>query len=161
MESLFMDHSTENQSISCPLSRGEMSRRNFLGWIIRGGFLITLAGMIFPAIEYLWPVMSKGPSVGLKEIARVDEISVWGAKKVILGGKALLLVRGQTEIKAFSAICTHLGCIVDWDGQKRKIVCPCHAGSFDFEGRVVSGPPPRPLPAYPVKVADGKIFVTL
>ncbi|MBI4353509.1 MAG: Rieske 2Fe-2S domain-containing protein, partial [Candidatus Omnitrophica bacterium] len=61
----------------------------------------------------------------------------------------------------FSAICTHLGCVVDWNGRKREIECPCHAGSFGLEGEVLAGPPPKPLPAYPVSVVDGKIFVTL
>lgn len=138
-----------------------ISRRDFIEWIIKGGLLATLAGMVLPALQYLWPVTSKGPAGGMKEVARLDDIPVWGAKKIILGGSALLLVRGPDEVKAFSAICTHLGCIVDWDERKRVIICPCHAGLFDFHGRVVSGPPPRPLPDYAVKVIDGKIFVTV
>lgn len=138
-----------------------MSRRSFVSWIIRGGLFATLAGMILPALTYLWPVTRKGPSGGMQEVGRLEDIPVWGSKKIILGGSALLLVRGTNEVRAFSAICTHLGCLVDWDGQKRKIVCPCHAGFFDFEGNVISGPPPRALPRHTVKVSDGKIFVTV
>ena len=138
-----------------------ISRRDFVGWIIRGGIFATLAGMIFPALQYVWPVMKSGPSVDMEEVAKVDDIPVGGAKKVIVGGSALLLIRTAAEFKAFSAICTHLGCIVDWDSQKREIVCPCHAGTFDVEGRRVSGPPPKPLPYYQVRVADGKIFVKI
>ena len=139
----------------------KISRRDFVGWIIRGGMFATLAGMILPALQYVWPVMGRGPSNEMEEVGRVDDIPVGGAKKVIVGGSALILIRTASEFKAFSAICTHLGCIVDWDTPKREFVCPCHAGVFDVEGRNVSGPPPRPLPSYAVKVADGKIFVKI
>lgn len=139
----------------------KISRRDFLGWIIKSGLLATLGAMLFPALQYLLPVTRRGPAVGMKEVARVEDIPDGGSKKVVLGGSALILIRTQDRLKAFSAICTHLGCLVDWDGQKREIVCPCHAGVFDVEGRPVSGPPPRPLPSYPVKLIDGKIFVEL
>ena len=139
----------------------EMTRRDFLDWVIRGGILATLSGMLFPALAYIWPVMGRGPKVDMEEVAQVDEVPMGGAKKVILGGSALLLVRTPQSIKAFSAICTHLGCVVDWNSSKSEIVCPCHAGVFDLEGRVVSGPPPRPLPTYPVNVVNGKIFIKL
>ena len=139
----------------------KVSRRDFVGWIIRGGLAATLGGMVLPALQYLWPVMGRGPATGMEEVGRLEDIPVGGSKKVIVSGSAMLLIRTQAEVKAFSAICTHLGCIVDWDGAKREIVCPCHAGIFDIEGRQVSGPPPRPLPIYQTRIADGKIFVKL
>jgi cytochrome b6-f complex iron-sulfur subunit len=61
--------------------------------------------------------------------------------------------------RAFSAICTHLGCIVGWDAARRQIECPCHAGFFDLNGRVVSGPPPRPLTEYGVVVVNNEVIV--
>jgi cytochrome b6-f complex iron-sulfur subunit len=137
------------------------SRRDFLDWIIQGGIFTTLAGMILPALAYLWPVTRRGPAGGMKEAATADEIPVWGAKKVILGGSAYLLLRTPTEFRAFSAICTHLGCVVGWDARKKQIACPCHAGFFDASGEVISGPPPRPLARRPVSVMDGKIFIGL
>ena len=139
----------------------KVSRRDFVGWIIRGGIFATLAGMIMPALSYVWPVMGHGPSNEMEEVGGVEDIPVGGAKKVIVGGSALLIIRTASEFKAYSAICTHLGCIVDWDAPKKEIVCPCHAGTFDVEGRNVSGPPPKPLAAYQVHVADGKIFVKM
>lgn len=139
----------------------KISRRDFLGYIIKGGLLTTAAAMLLPALEYLLPVMKRGPSGGAKEVAKIDEIPLWGSKKVILGGSALILIRTPNEVKAFSAICTHLGCLVDWSGEKRAILCPCHAGEFGLDGHVVAGPPPKPLPFYAVKVIEGKIFVEL
>lgn len=59
-----------------------------------------------------------------------------------------LLVRlGEERFVAFGQRCTHLGCPVIYREQKRDLYCPCHEGIFDGEsGRVVAGPPPRPLP---------------
>ena len=150
-----------NQDMNCIKEKKRVSRRDFLDWFIRGGLLTTLAGMIFPALTYLWPVTRRGPALGAVEIGGVDEIPVGGSKKAVIGSTALLVVRTQKEFKAFSAICTHLGCVVYWDSQRKEIACPCHAGSFDLEGRVIAGPPPRPLAPHFVSVVDGKVFVKL
>jgi cytochrome b6-f complex iron-sulfur subunit len=144
--------------MSAPESK---SRRDFLDWIIGGGLLATLAGLIVPALTYLWPVTQRGPAGGLEEVGRVDEIPVWGAKKVILAGSAVLVIRTPQGFNAVSAICTHLGCIVGWEEKRREIACPCHAGFFEATGNVISGPPPRPLPSYAVQIANGKIFLKI
>ncbi len=156
-----MSQSNQDKQVTPSPLEKQISRRDFVGWIIRGGIFATLAGMILPALQYVWPVMSHGPSSEMEEVARVEDIPVGGSKKIILGGSALLLLRTPSEFKAFSAICTHLGCIVDWDAQKKEIICPCHAGTFDVEGQRISGPPPKPLASYQVHVADGKIFVKI
>ena len=137
----------------------KVSRRDFLGTCVRGGLAATLLGMLAPALAYLWPVTRRGPSMDLKEVGSVEDIPLWGSKKVNFGGSAVLLMRTPQGFKAFSAICTHLGCVVAWNEEKRQIQCPCHAGVFDADGRVVSGPPPRPLPEHRVSVVDGKIFI--
>ncbi len=156
-----MNNIEEQNPIGPAILKKEMSRRDFIDWVIKGGILATLSGMLLPALAYLWPVMGHGPKVDMEEVAALEEIPVGASKKIVLAGSALLLIRTPQEIKAFSAICTHLGCVVDWDGRKHEIVCPCHAGVFDLEGRVVSGPPPRPLPSYLVKVINGKIYIKL
>lgn len=65
-------------------------------------------------------------------------------------------------ILAYSAVCTHMGCIVDgWDADKKFLRCPCHKGTYDARqhGKVISGPPPRPLPVLPVKLQNGMLVV--
>ncbi len=143
------------------LEEKEISRRTFVDWVIKGGLLVALAGALYPALSYLRPVMRRGSISEMEEVGSVDDIPVWGGKKVIVGGSAVLVVRTPNGFKAFSAICTHLGCLVDWDDQKRQIVCPCHAGVFDLDGRRISGPPPKPLPVYTVSVINSKIFVKI
>ena len=150
---------SDNQEKIEPLWQAPMGRRDFLDWIIKGGLLVTLTAMLAPALAYLWPVVGRGPVGGLKEVARIDEVPIGGAKKVILNGSPVLIIRTAQEWKAFSAICTHLGCVVGWDERQKQIVCPCHAGLFDLQGKVIGGPPPRPLTAYSVVISENKILV--
>lgn len=67
------------------------------------------------------------------------------------------------EVRALSATCTHLGCRVAWNGAADRFECPCHKGAYDRDGRVVSGPPPAPLPAVAVRVdlAADEVLVEL
>jgi Rieske Fe-S protein len=70
------------------------------------------------------------------------------------------LVRtGDEEVRALQSTCTHLGCRTSYDGESRRIVCPCHGGAFDERGEVVAGPPPAPLPALPTRVVEGRVLV--
>ncbi len=66
----------------------------------------------------------------------------------------------EDEVIAVSAGCTHLGCIVTWDEESKIFKCPCHDGRFDAEGKVISGPPPRPLERHKTKVEDGRILLS-
>jgi Rieske Fe-S protein len=74
-----------------------------------------------------------------------------------------LVWTGDREVRAFSATCTHLGCQVLWDGPARRFRCPCHGGVYDGEGRVVEGPPPRPLDTLTARVdgPDNSVLVRL
>jgi Rieske Fe-S protein len=63
-------------------------------------------------------------------------------------------------IKAYSAICTHLSCVVYWHEGRQVIQCPCHDGRFNpLTGAVISGPPPRSLPLYELDVVEGQVYV--
>ena len=72
---------------------------------------------------------------------------------------AYVVQNGDGSLAVLSNRCTHLGCGVDWDARAEQFRCPCHGGVFDLEGRVVEGPPPRPLVQLASKVEDGNIFV--
>ena len=64
-------------------------------------------------------------------------------------------------LTAFSALCTHLGCLVNYSNIKKEFICPCHGGRYDPDGRVIAGPPPAPLTRLPVRVAGNKVQVGL
>jgi Rieske Fe-S protein len=73
-----------------------------------------------------------------------------------LGPSILLKYTG--EWKAFSSVCTHAGCTVQFSGS--SVYCPCHSGYYSpGDGSVQSGPLPSPLPEYDVLVANGSIYV--
>jgi Rieske Fe-S protein len=58
-----------------------------------------------------------------------------------------------------SNICTHLGCRIRWIADEGKFYCPCHNGIFDRDGTVLSGPPPRPLDRFEVKVENDTLSI--
>jgi nitrite reductase/ring-hydroxylating ferredoxin subunit len=87
------------------------------------------------------------------------ELAVGAARRITYAGGPAIVIRTAESIKAFSLICTHLGCTVEWQEGKKEFHCPCHNGLFDQFGEVISGPPPVPLEQFPVKVESGKVIV--
>ena len=74
---------------------------------------------------------------------------------------AILLLRPDGEIVAYSQKCTHLGCVVYLDDAAEELVCPCHEGGFSAAtGDVLFGPPELPLPRITVEVRDGTVWAT-
>ena len=70
--------------------------------------------------------------------------------------------RAADGVVAYTAICTHNGCDVqEWLPDSGSLYCACHESSFDPRdgAKVLDGPAPRPLPALPLKVVDGKLVV--
>jgi menaquinol-cytochrome c reductase iron-sulfur subunit len=60
---------------------------------------------------------------------------------------------------AFTVHCTHLGCPVRWVASAELFLCPCHGGVYYADGTVSAGPPPKPLPEYPVRVRNGQVEI--
>ncbi len=73
---------------------------------------------------------------------------------------AVWVVRGEDEkIRAYSVICPHLGCGIDWDRDSGRFICPCHDSYFDVSGEVLSGPSPRKMDTLETDIRQGKLFV--
>lgn len=71
---------------------------------------------------------------------------------------AVILLRlPDTSYRALSAVCTHQGCEVR--PASDRLQCPCHGSAFSLEGEVLRGPAKKPLPVYPVRIADGQITI--
>ena len=137
----------------------KISRRTFLDWLIAGGLLAWGAAFLAPIISYIWPAQKRGPATSSVSAGKVDDFAEWQHKMVALENKPVIVVRTPQGFRAYSAICTHLGCIVGWDTGRRQIACPCHAGFFDLNGRPVAGPPPRPLTEQQVVVVNNEVMV--
>ena|SRR3989344_7380484 len=69
------------------------------------------------------------------------------------------LSREEDNVVAFNPKCTHLGCPYRWDEKENAFVCPCHTAIFSKTGEVISGPPPRPLDRFPIKIENGMITI--
>ena len=70
-----------------------------------------------------------------------------------------ILTENGRDFIGMSKICTHLGCRVRWFSDRQQFYCPCHNGVYDKQGNVVSGPPPRPLDRYELKIDNEQIFM--
>ncbi len=96
------------------------------------------------------------PSGAGQPLAKVADIPDGGG--VILDDPAVVLTRSGSDVRAFSAVCTHQGCRVNHVGDG-TIDCPCHSSRFDAAtGKVVGGPAPAPLPAVRITVRNGEVF---
>ena len=137
-----------------------MTRRGFLDYIVGAGALVLFGGMGATVTEYLLPPHEKGGNGGEALAVAASELAVGDAKKFEFNGKAALVIHMPTGFFALSAVCTHLGCIVGWDRDKKLIVCPCHNGIFDYRGNIVSGPPPKPLQSFQVAIRNGNVMVS-
>ena len=133
-------------------------RRKFLGICLAGATAVATVAVAYPVFRYLAP--RSGQLGAQKLVFAATDLPEGEAKFFEYAGSSAVLVTTKTgDVVALSAVCTHLGCIVQWEKDKQNFVCPCHAGQFAADGTVVSGPPPRPLAKIPVAVAEGKITV--
>ena len=137
------------------------TRRTFLKYLLGFSIVSTVTGVVGPIIAYLWPTGQSGTYAGPVEVGKAEDFPVGSGSIVTVENKPVMIVNTKTGgIKAFSAICTHLGCIVYWDQRKSVMHSPCHDGLFNpVTGAVVAGPPPRPLPAYELTIREGKVYV--
>ena len=133
-------------------------RRNFLG-ICLGGLVASMGVVVaYPVFRYLAPRSGSG-SVA-KVVIPEKDIAEGEAKFFEFAGSSAVLIRKRGGgLVALSAVCTHLGCIVQWEKDKQDFLCPCHAGHYTPDGAVTSGPPPKPLAKLPFSVANGAITV--
>jgi menaquinol-cytochrome c reductase iron-sulfur subunit len=164
---------------------GTMANDNFDGienaQITRRNFLKTLSGVVtafiaatlgFPMVETLVGTISKKKNKLYSKVASLDSIpenkpvdvsfvmteedafikntrahEVWTVKK------------SDSKVIVFSPICPHLGCRYQWHSDRSLFICPCHHSVFNIDGKVVSGPAPRPLDTLPKKIENNNLYV--
>ena len=149
------------------------SRRSFLGALLglaseSVGFLIAI-----PVLRYIfYPLTAKSDESDWTEAGSVASFSNVQAPlsctldlkqrdgwREVESQPVVYIIKTGGQIKALSAICPHLGCVVPWDPGRNEFVCPCHGGTFSADGAHLSGPPRRSLDSLETKVTGGKLMV--
>ena len=137
------------------------NRRNAIEWLLRGGLAASLASFFYPVVRFVNPPMVAEASVNEVAAGKVQDLKPNSGKIVKFGNKPALIVRvNDTEWKAFSAVCTHLNCTVQYQEGRREIWCACHNGTYDLNGRVASGPPPKPLEELAVNLRGDEVVIS-
>ena len=138
------------------------SRRGFVNWLLSTSAGAFVLAVLYPVSRYLVP-----PETGESTAASVtvpikpDDVKPNTGQIFKFGSRPGILVRTATgELRAFSAVCTHLNCTVQYRPDLSEIWCACHNGHFDLKGQNIAGPPPRPLEAYVVNVRGNQIVVS-
>jgi len=136
-------------------------RRTLLRWLLGGGFTASVLSFLYPAIKFMDPPSVPEAATNEVSAGTVQSLKPNSGKIVKFGSRPALLIRvNETEWRAFSAICTHLNCTVQFQDSTRQIWCACHNGYYDLNGKVVSGPPPRPLEEYSVHIRGEDVVIT-
>jgi len=163
---------TETPPAGDPSSSAELSRRKLLARLslAAGGvgtliLAVPMAGFIlapfFERKPEVWRTVGKVESFKIGETTAVkyeDASPLPWAGVTARSAAWLRRVDADTFI-AFSINCTHLGCPVRWLARANLFMCPCHGGVYYQDGAVAAGPPPLPLPRYPVRVIDGNVQI--
>lgn len=147
-----------------PLEASEESyvaRRDFVKFLVLTSGAFT-AGQVWIGVDHL--LRRKRNRVARRAIAGTEELAVGEARQFTYPTEKdpCLLVRTDEDTwHAYSQTCTHLACAVQPEPEQGKLRCPCHNGWFDMEtGRVLAGPPRRPLPRVELEVRDGTVYAT-
>lgn len=138
------------------------SRRRFINWFLgttAGAFLISV---LYPVARYLIPPKVEESTARTVALAvKPEDVAPNSGQIFRFGSQPGILVRTPSgDLRAFSAICTHLACIVQYRSDLTHIWCACHNGHYDLNGKNIAGPPPRPLEEYAVNVRGNQIVVS-
>ncbi len=146
-------------------------RRKLLGALV-GVINVALgAAVLGPVVGFIASPLRNKPKGDWHPVLDESEIKIGETKEVSFAMQirdgymtterkyTVFLRRYENTVLCFDPACTHLGCRIKHSEEQNRYLCPCHGGVFDADGKVVSGPPPKPLEQHPVKVQDGKVWI--
>ncbi|MGB3533222.1 MAG: cytochrome b6-f complex iron-sulfur subunit [Microcoleaceae cyanobacterium] len=151
-----------------------MGRRQFMNLLTFGSVTGVAVGALYPVVKYFIPPSSGGAGSGvtakdalgddvivsqfLEEHNPGERVLAQGLK----GDPTYLIVENDGTLADYglNAVCTHLGCVVPWNGSENKFMCPCHGSQYNAQGKVVRGPAPLSLALAHAEVADDKVSFT-
>jgi Rieske Fe-S protein len=137
------------------------TRRSFIDFLLSTSLGATVMSVVYPVVQFLIPPAVSEAQQNNVVAGSAKELKPNSGKVFKFGSRPAIVVRTPTgEFRAFSAICTHLNCTVQYRDDFQHIWCACHGGQFDLNGLNVAGPPPRPLEEYAVNLSGNDIVVS-
>lgn len=138
-----------------------MNRREFLNlaWLASLGFLtVNLAGITF---LFAMPRFKEGEFGGVHTTGKVSDLPAAGSAPENLPKVKMWLSNTEQGLAAIYKVCTHLGCLYNWNNQEGKFICPCHGSEFELNGNYLRGPAPRSLDRFIIQIVDqeGNVLV--
>jgi menaquinol-cytochrome c reductase iron-sulfur subunit len=154
-----------------PDSSPELSRRGVFRNLVNGIAAAIAAALAIPLGAFFVLPAFKKSKADWKEVGPLEDFAVGEIKLVPLkplekrewpedwGKEAAWVYRkNEREFVVYDLHCTHVGCPVNWSPQAKRFFSPCHGGAFDPDGRVLAGPPPRPLDRYETRIERGVLY---
>lgn len=147
-------------------------RRNFQQIVIAALGAIMSGALAIPAVAYLFATPKSRKKAGWVEAGDIGQVPLNAPEEVVFRrtrvdgwrtsverASAWVIRKSPTEVIALAPQCTHLGCAYHWAEDRKEFACPCHTSAFSMEGKVLSGPAPRSLDRYEVKVEGSKLLL--
>jgi cytochrome b6-f complex iron-sulfur subunit len=136
-----------------------LGRRQFMNLLTFGTITGVAAGALYPVVKYFIPPSSGGAGGGItakdalgndviaSEFLAAHKPGERSLAQGLKGDPTYIVVTAENAIANYgiNAVCTHLGCVVPWNGSENKFICPCHGSQYNDEGKVVRGPAPLSL----------------
>ena len=139
----------------------DSGRRDWLTALVGGGFTASIVSFLYPVVRFILPPEVTESATDEVTAAKTSEVLSNSGRIFKFGNHPGIVLRTPAgELRAFTAVCTHLNCTVQYRPDMQMIWCACHNGMYDLNGKVVSGPPPRPLEEYAVHVRSDDIIVS-
>ncbi|CAM6098914.1 unnamed protein product [Calypogeia fissa] len=150
----------------------DMGKRQLMNLLLLGAISLPSAGLLGPYLYFLVPPSSGGGGAGVTAMdALGNDITMAGWLKThppgdrtlaqgLKGDPTYLVVENDGTLATYgvNGVCTHLGCVVPWNGPENKFICPCHGSQYNNQGRVVRGPAPLSLALAHVDINEDKVF---
>ncbi len=133
-------------------------RRRFLKIFLTSLGVVAFGSLVYPFIRFL--AAARGEPKPKQVSFKRAELPPGASRNLVFNGTPIVVInRPEDGFVALSRVCTHLGCLVDYDKRNRRLLCPCHAGVYDLDGTVISGLPTRPLPEIPLKIKGDDVVI--
>lgn len=137
------------------MEQHEPTRRRVLNWFMNSSLGALVLAVVYPIARFVNPPEVPEAATEQVEAGATNDPALLesGFKIIRFGEDPVIVIRvSPTDIRAFSAVCTHLACIVEYQQKQTRIFCNCHNGVYDLNGRVIAGPPPKPLKKFDVNL---------